>query len=72
MTNTAKLEEIIEKSGLKKSFIAKKIGLSAYGFAKKLRNETEFKSSEINGLCDLLKIDSLEEKESIFFANKVD
>jgi len=70
MTNTVLLEELISKSGYKKSYIAKAIGLkSAYGLAKKIRNENEFKAKEINALCELLKIDSLEEKERIFFAD---
>lgn len=69
MTNTELLEEKINASGYKRSYIAKAIGLkSAYGLAKKIRNETEFKACEINALCDLLNIDSLEEKERIFFA----
>ena len=72
MTNTALLEEKILKSGYKKSYIAKTIGLSAFGLAKKIRNESEFKTSEINGLCELLGISSLEEKERIFFAVEVD
>ena len=69
MTNTDLLNEVIEKSGLKRRYIAKSIGLSAYGLANKINNVTEFKTSEINGLCELLKIDSLEEKDRIFFAN---
>ena len=70
MTNTELLEKKIDESGYKKSYIAKAIGLkSAYGLAKKIRNENEFKAKEINALCDLLNIDSLEEKEQIFFAN---
>jgi hypothetical protein len=69
MTNTELLEQKISASGYKKSYIAKAIGLkSAYGLAKKIRNETEFKATEINALCVLLGIDSLEEKERIFFA----
>lgn len=73
MTNTALLEKAIEASGLKKSYIAKAIGLkSAYGLAKKIRNESEFKATEINALCELLRIESLEEKERIFFAVEVD
>ena len=68
MTDTALLEDSIDKSGFKRSYIAKTIGLSAFGLAKKIRNENEFKSSEINGLCKLLKIESLELKEKIFFA----
>jgi len=73
MTDTKLLEQKIDESGYKRSYIAKAIGLkSAYGLAKKINNETEFKATEINALCELLKIDSLEEKELIFFANRVD
>ena len=72
MTNTALLNDLIAKSGLKKGYIAEQIGLSAYGFAKKVNNVTEFKTSEVNKLCELLKIETLEEKERIFFAVKVD
>ena len=69
MTNTELLNKKIDKSGYKKSYIAKAIGLkSAFGLAKKIRNENEFKAKEINKLCELLRIDSLEEKERIFFA----
>lgn len=69
MTNTALLEKLIGQSGYKRSYIAKAIGLkSAYGLAKKVRNETEFKATEINALCDLLGIENLELKEQIFFA----
>lgn len=69
MTNTELLEAVIEKSGYKKSYLAKAIGLkSAYGLARKINNESEFKASEINALCNILKIDDLEERERIFFA----
>ena len=72
MTDTALLNELIDKSGYKRSFIAKSIGLSTYGLAKKINNINEFKTGEINRLCKLLKINSLEEKDRIFFANRVD
>lgn len=73
MTDTAKLEKKISDSGYKRIFIAKSIGLkSSYGLSKKIRNESEFKATEINALCILLNIDSLEEKEEIFFSEKVD
>ena len=67
MTNTSLLEEYIQKSGLKKSFIAAQLGLSAYGFALKCNNNSEFKASEMTILTKLLKI-SAEDKEAIFFA----
>ena len=68
MTNTTLLIEKIEKSGYKRSFIAKALGLTAYGLANKIHNKTEFKASEINALCELLKIEKPDEKEAIFFA----
>jgi len=70
MTNTVLLEEKIDASGYKKSYIAKAIGLkSTAGLMNKVRNVTEFTASEINIMCDLLKIETLEERHAIFFAN---
>ncbi len=70
MTNTTLLEEKIDASGYKKSYIAKAIGLkSTAGLANKVNNITEFTASEINGLCNLQKIESLEERHIIFFAD---
>ena len=67
MTNTLLLEDCIKKSGYKRSFIAKQLGLTAYGFSLKVKNKSEFKAKEISVLCNLLKIKA-KEKEAIFFA----
>lgn len=67
MTNTSLLMQYIEKSGYKMSFIAKQLGITAYGFSLKLNNKSEFKASEISILCKLLKI-SAKDREAIFFA----
>ena len=67
MTNTALLEKRITESGYKKSFIASKIGISAYALSLKINNKTEFKASEITILCELLGIED-QERTSIFFA----
>ena len=72
MTNTELLEEKITKSGLKKSYLAKAIGLSSYGLMLKIKNINEFKASEIEKLCILLGITDMEERCAIFFASKVD
>ena len=68
MTNTELLEKVITSSGLKKNYIAEQMGITAYSLAKKIRNETEFKSSEIKKLCLILEINTLEDKDRIFFA----
>lgn len=67
MTNTVLLEQYIEKSGYKKSFIADQLGITAYGFSLKINNKSEFKASEMTILCELLKINA-RDKEAIFFA----
>ena len=68
MTNTTLLNEYIDKSGYKRAFVAKALGITAYGFALKINNKSEFKASEMTILCELLNI-SAEDKEAIFFAN---
>lgn len=68
MNNTKLLEDKIKKSGKKKSFLAQKVGLSSAGFRNCIKNKAEFKSSQIDILCEELGITSLREKESIFFA----
>lgn len=72
MTDSAALRDIIEKKGIKYSYLAERLGLSNYGFALKVDGKNEFKTSEVAKLCELLGITSLREKERIFFAQKVD
>jgi hypothetical protein len=67
VTNTSLLEEYIEKSGLKKNFIINALGISRYGFALKCNNKAEFRASEIETLCNLLKIGT-KDRMAIFFA----
>ena len=72
MTDTERLKEAIQKSGLKMQYLAKRLNLSYFGFSNKVNNVTEFKASEIDTLCELLQIKALSEKERIFFAKKVE
>lgn len=72
MTDTQELLKIISESGLKKRYIADKLGITTYGFQKKVENKSQFKAEEIKILCNLLNITSLREREKIFFANTVD
>lgn len=67
MTNTALLEKKIALSGLKKGFLAMKLGLSKAGFRNCCTNKAEFKATHIDILCELLNITDLEERQRIFF-----
>ena len=51
MTDTKLLKAKIKDKGMKQGYIAEKLGLTSYGFANKLNNKTEFKSTEIKTLC---------------------
>lgn len=72
MTNTIKLKSLIEESGFRKKFIAEQIGITTYGLQKKVENKSQFKAWEIKKMCGVLGINSLEEREEIFFAEDVD
>lgn len=66
MTNTELLKKKIDESGYKIKFIAEKLGISYYGFLRKVNNDSEFKIKEVQTLCKLLNIRN-EEREKIFF-----
>lgn len=68
MTNTKLLERVIAESGYKKAHIASKMGINAYTLSLKIKNEKEFKASEIDAICSLLNID-VEARMNIFFCN---
>ena len=72
MTDTELLKSWIEKSGYKRKYIADMLDLTTYSLQMKVESKVEFKPSEINKLCALLKITSLRDKERIFFAKKVE
>lgn len=67
MTNTSLLEGYIEKSGYKRSYIAKALGITRAGLFLKCTNQNEFKASEIEKMCQLLNIDTAD-RMRIFFA----
>lgn len=68
LTNTQLLEKKIQESGLKKGYLAERCGLSRAGFRNCELNKAEFTTSQVEILCEELKITSLREKQTIFFA----
>lgn len=72
MTDTQLLRKRIKKSGFKMQYIAEKLGISRFTLLQKIENKSDFRVSEVEALCNLLGIDSLEEKNCIFFAQLVE
>ena len=71
MTDTKRLNALIDAAGLKRSYIAKEMGLSVKGLWMKISNRTDFKSGEIKKLAELLGMTD-EVRDAIFFAGEVD
>lgn len=68
MTDTERLKEAIEKSGLKISCIMEQMGIKSYTTMRdKVENRQEFKASEIAKLCEILHLDA-DQMNGIFFA----
>ena len=72
MVNKTLLEDAIRASGKKKSYLAEKIGCTPQSFRMRCNGLYDFKSSDIDTLCQELDITRLTDKERIFFARKVD
>lgn len=68
MTNTEMLEDLIRQKGIKKSFLAEKLGVTRQTFDSYLKNRSEFRVSQVNTLCEVLGIEDPAIKEAIFFA----
>jgi putative transcriptional regulator len=69
MTDTARLKDIIAKSGLKKTFIADKLGISYQGYCNKENGKSEFLQSEIVTMKSILNLSNKDISE-IFLSNK--
>ncbi len=63
MTDSSRLKDVVEKSGLKKTFIAEKLGLSYQGYLKKENGKSEFMAKEISVMKDLLRLSNKEVSE---------
>ena len=72
MVNTLLLDEYIKQSGKSKTFLAEKCGISIQSFRMKRINESVFNTDQVKVLCNELNINSLRDKERIFFAKNVD
>ena len=67
MTDIKLLKETIRRSGLKKGYIAEKLGVTPSTFSALLNNKSEFKASQISTICKILNIRDNAEVRAIFF-----
>ena len=67
MVDTQNLESIIANSGKTKTYLARKQERSIQNLNLKIKNESIFRSDEVEILCSELGITRLSDKEKIFF-----
>lgn len=70
MTDTELLNGYIQKSGFKKTYIAKVAGIPQGSFSKKIKNKRKFTPDEIVALCKILGIKTLRDRDAVFFCRK--
>lgn len=66
MVDTQYLEKLILDSGIKKSYLAERLGMSIQTLRLKIIGKSDFTIKEVNTLCEELGINRLSEKEKIF------
>lgn len=67
MTNTKLLEQVIKERGLKKGYIAERLGVSRSGLINLINNRADFRASQIQSLSELLNLTETQ-RNAIFFA----
>lgn len=69
MANLVLLNDLIDQSGMTKTFIAKRLNITRQGLYKKLIGKSDFAAREVQMLCDLLRITEPKEMTKVFFDN---
>lgn len=68
MVNTTELKNFVRESGMTMQGIARKMGVSYRSLHRKVRNETPFRTCEIEAFCRIIGVTTKAEKERIFSA----
>lgn len=63
MTDVNRLKEVVRDSGLKKVYIAERLGITYQGYLKKENGENEFMASEIKSMQELLGLSAKDTRE---------
>lgn len=63
MTDVNRLKEVVRDSGLKKVYIAERLGITYQGYLKKENGENEFMASEIKMMQELLGLSAKDTRE---------
>lgn len=68
MTNANEFKAALARSGLSMGDIAKELNITRSALWSKLHNKSDFRQLELVKLFDLLKLDTWEKRQTVFFA----
>lgn len=71
MTDSTMLRTWVARKGYKLKAVAARLGITPYTLQKKMKNQSEFKASEIAAFVTDLGM-TLDERDQIFFTNEVE
>jgi transcriptional regulator with XRE-family HTH domain len=72
MTDTNKFKIAMIEAGVTTKQIMESLGITRSALWNKMNNRSDFRQLELNKLFDLLKLDTWEKRQSIFFADRVE
>ena len=70
MVNTTELNKLINESGLKREYIAQRVGITRQSLYSKIQGDNDFTVREVIILCEVLGIRRLSDRNRIFFMSK--
>jgi predicted DNA-binding protein YlxM (UPF0122 family) len=70
MTNANEFKAALARSGLSMGDIAKELNITRSALWSKLHNKSDFRQLELVKLFDLLKLDTWEKRQTVFFAGE--
>lgn len=72
MTDATEFKVALARTGLSMGQVATELKITRSSLWKKLHNKSDFRQLELVKLFDLLKLDTWEKRQRIFFAHEVE
>ena len=72
MTDTNKFKIAMIEADVTTKKISEVLGITRSALWNKMHNRSDFRQLELSKLCDLLKLDTWEKRQSVFFADRDD
>jgi transcriptional regulator with XRE-family HTH domain len=72
MTDAVEFKVAMARAGVSYKDIIEELNISRYALSQKINNKSDFRQIELSKLFNLLKVDTWEKRQAIFFAHEVE